>query len=185
MRDMLVIAEKEFGVSLIQCTTLFGHTKLVPQTALVFRPTVYELILHNHQVLLITTRSTGKYYFPGGGIECGERIIEALKREVREETGLEIDVTHLLHVEEHFFYHDPTEEAWHSLLFFYRCTPRSLDVVHPGNDTEVASVEWRDIATLQPAMFQRAARTVVQHLKALYATPQQLTLMRDRTRRST
>lgn len=134
---------------------------------LVFRPTVYGVILHNRHVLLITTRSTGKYYFPGGGIERGERMVAALNREVREETGIEVEVINLLHVEEQFFYHDPTEEAWHSLLFFYHCTPRSMEFVQPINDTEVASVEWRDIATLQPEMFQFAARTVVQHLKAL------------------
>lgn len=30
--------------------------------------------------------------FPGGGVERGERLREAVKREVREETGLEVEV---------------------------------------------------------------------------------------------
>ncbi len=66
-------------MSLVPCTTLYGETKLIPQPSFVFRPTVYAIILRNEQVLLITTRHTGKYYFPGGGVEVGERFEAALR----------------------------------------------------------------------------------------------------------
>lgn len=32
----------------------------------------------------------GKYVIPGGHVELGERIEDALKREIKEETGLDI-----------------------------------------------------------------------------------------------
>ena len=38
----------------------------------------------------------GKWEFPGGGIEFGEQAEEALLREVKEETGLEVEVVRLL-----------------------------------------------------------------------------------------
>ncbi len=155
-------------MALITCTTLHGHSKLVPQASLSFRPTVYAVILQERQVLLITTRSTGKYYFPGGAIELGERMEDALTREVREETGLDVRIDALLHVEEQFFFHDPTAEAWHALLFFFHCTPTAACSPDCAQiDTrEVAAVHWHDVASLQPAMFQLAAHTVVQRLRS-------------------
>ena len=38
----------------------------------------------------------GKWDLPGGKIEAGEALDDALKREAREETGLEIDVRSLI-----------------------------------------------------------------------------------------
>lgn len=40
----------------------------------------------------------GQWSIPGGGLEYAERVIDAVKREVREETGLEIEIIGLLDV---------------------------------------------------------------------------------------
>jgi 8-oxo-dGTP diphosphatase len=57
-------------------------------------PAVGALIIHNGQILLIQRAHpplAGEWSLPGGRIEFGESIIAALKREVREETGLDIE----------------------------------------------------------------------------------------------
>jgi len=54
---------------------------------------VSALILHQNRVLLIRHEKAGRAYWlmPGGGVEPGETIEQALRRELREETGL-VDV---------------------------------------------------------------------------------------------
>jgi mutator protein MutT len=59
---------------------------------------VAAIILQNDKILLIKRGSEpniGKWSIPGGSIEFGETLEEAVKREVREETGLEINVGEL------------------------------------------------------------------------------------------
>lgn len=76
---------------LIECVTHYGKTKQVPKDRLTFRPSVYGIVVNDGKVLLLDTVHTGTYSLPGGGIEIGETLEIALKREVWEETGIEID----------------------------------------------------------------------------------------------
>jgi 8-oxo-dGTP diphosphatase len=91
----------------VECETLFGKLVRLPRQKLAFRPAVYAIILWEDNVLLLNTRSTGKYSLPGGGVDVGESIEDALHREVCEETGLKIAVGHFAGFREHFFYYDP------------------------------------------------------------------------------
>ena len=43
------------------------------------------------RALLIQRRDNGRWEPPGGVLELGEAIVEGLRREVREETGLEVE----------------------------------------------------------------------------------------------
>ncbi len=42
----------------------------------------------------------GRYHMPGGRIEVGEHFEDALRREIREETGLEVTIEHPIYVGE-------------------------------------------------------------------------------------
>ena len=44
----------------------------------------------------------GRYLSPGGHVKLGEKLTEAVQREVKEETGLEVKVGRVLWVEENF-----------------------------------------------------------------------------------
>lgn len=63
-----------------------------------FRIGVYALIFENGRVLLALRRDIDWWNLPGGGMEVGETVDEALRREVCEETGLEVEVEQLVGV---------------------------------------------------------------------------------------
>jgi len=60
----------------------------------------------------------GRWEFPGGSVKLGERLADALKREIREEYGVEIEVGELLDVVDHIL---PDEgQHWVSPTFICR-----------------------------------------------------------------
>lgn len=66
-----------------------------------FNVRVYGLLINANQQLLVSDEAfkSGQLAtkFPGGGLELGEGLIDGLKREFVEETGIEVEVT------EHFY----------------------------------------------------------------------------------
>ena len=63
-----------------------------------FRIAVSAVILEQGNVLLAHRRDIDWWNLPGGGLELGETVDEALRREVFEETGLEVEIERLVGV---------------------------------------------------------------------------------------
>ncbi|WP_316569406.1 NUDIX hydrolase [Neobacillus sp. YIM B06451] len=49
------------------------------------------------EILLVKTHNQG-WVFPGGQVEVGENLIDAVIREVKEESGIDVEVSHLIGV---------------------------------------------------------------------------------------
>ncbi len=73
--------EKMHFQKILETTPLVKNPKSIIQ-----RHAVKAIIIHENKILLIQTNK-GDFKFPGGGVEENENHIEALLREVREETG--------------------------------------------------------------------------------------------------
>jgi 8-oxo-dGTP pyrophosphatase MutT (NUDIX family) len=143
-------------MKLIPCHTLYNETRWVPADSLIQRPSVYGLIVHDGQLLVAEASYTHKYVLPGGGIDPGETIEAALKREVAEETGLHIDVGPFLHFETDFFYFDPLDVAIHGFLFYYQAYTRdtALPTLEYPAEEGLDRPLWVDIRSLRPDAFQ-------------------------------
>ena len=106
-------------------------------------PTVGALIFNADGKLFLmrSHKWRGKWVVPGGHIELGETMEQALRREIREETGLEIRDIEFICFQE--FIHD--ERFWrrrHFIFFDYACRTDSTEVVL--ND-EAQDYAWIDL----------------------------------------
>jgi 8-oxo-dGTP diphosphatase len=81
----------------------------------------------------------GLWEFPGGSVEFGERLADALRREIREEFDVEIQVGDLLDVADHIL---PEEDQhWVSPTFLCRITSGEPRILEP---TKCSEIGWFD-----------------------------------------
>ncbi|HEY7543124.1 MAG TPA: NUDIX domain-containing protein, partial [Methylomirabilota bacterium] len=100
-----------------------------PARAIGIRPAVSAVIFDRRGRLLLQQRSDGgQWGLPGGSVEVGESVREAVVREVLEETGLTVAARRLVGV-----YSSPSLQlvrypdgnVWHYVSMCFECTVRS------------------------------------------------------------
>ena len=110
-------------------------------------PAVGIVCLRGEEVLLIrrgTPPRLGEWSLPGGRIEAGERAVDAALRELREETGVEAEITGLIDVVDGLF----PEAARHYVLIDYAARWVSGEPVAGDDAMEARFVALDQIATL-------------------------------------
>lgn len=126
---------------LVRCDNFDGtQSYFVDREKIFFRPSVYALITQPASLLLIRLPN-GQYVLPGGGIEKGERLEEALHREIHEEAGIEITIDHFFTVNESVIYFPKNDLAAHFHRFVFCCTPHSLELTNAFNIPEAIEHE--------------------------------------------
>lgn len=115
------------------------------------RLAVRALILDpGDRLLLVNAYPGGRsdlWCAPGGGCEAGQSLPENLVREVREETGLEVDVGPAALVNE---FHDPAS-GFHQVDLYFRCTLRSGSLDPGWQDPEGVVTERRFFSRVELA----------------------------------
>ena len=92
-------------------------------------PAIGALIFNSKgEILLITGKKFSyKYVIPGGHLEIGEQFEDALRREVKEETGLEVFDIVLLGVQ-NVIYNKYYSKRKHFIYIDFICKTRSTNV---------------------------------------------------------
>ena len=94
------------------------------------------------RVLLIrrgTPPLLGEWSLPGGVLECGETLRDAVAREAREETGLMVETGEMLGVYERVIRTDDSRVRYHYVLLDFLCRRIGGDL-KAGSDA--ADVRW-------------------------------------------
>ncbi len=123
------------------------------ERAIGVRPSVSAVIFDRRRRLLLQQRSDGgQWGLPGGSVEIGESVADAVAREVREETGLDVAPRRLIGV-----YSDPALQVvrypdgnvWHYVNVCFEC------VVRGGRLTtcdETLALAWTALDALPPTL---------------------------------
>ena len=77
----------------------------------------------------------GKWSLPGGAVRLGEPVLAALRREIREECGIAVEVERLYGVFDRIFRDDAGRVEYHYVILSYLCRAGE-HAVRPGSDTE-------------------------------------------------
>ncbi|MEU9825795.1 NUDIX domain-containing protein [Micromonospora chersina] len=106
----------------------------------------------------------GAWEFPGGMVDYGERLADAVRREFREEYGIDIRVTGLLGVFDHLL---PDEhQHWISVTYLAR---HVAGVPRPLEPAKCAAVDWFDVTALPHPL----SRITEQNLNAYRHLPRE------------
>jgi 8-oxo-dGTP pyrophosphatase MutT (NUDIX family) len=109
------------------------------------------------RLLLIHRTDNDRWALPGGGVELGESVSDAVKREVREETGIDVEVTGIVGI-----YSDPRHviayddgEVRQQFSLCFRARPVGGRLSGSSESTEVRWVPAGEVESLDMHPAQR------------------------------
>ncbi len=148
--------ERWMGEALRTVRQDFFHDDAAPEANSV-RPAAAVAVIDDGQVLLVRRRDNGKWSLPGGTLEMGEDLPSCALREVREETGLDVEVTDIVGTytdpEVRIAYSDGEVRREFTIVFAART--RSRDVTIDSESSEFGWFLLDDLDDLDLAWSQR------------------------------
>ena len=107
------------------------------------------MIFEGDRILLVERAGEplkGYWSLPGGLLETGELIEDAVRREVREETGLEVELVYRFDIFERIMRDDRGRAEYHFVLVDYVCKIIG-GAMRPADDA--SRVEWVQVERMR------------------------------------
>lgn len=123
--------------------------------ALIFNPEGKIFLMKSH-------KWRGKYVIPGGHIELGEKTEDALRREVKEETGLKINDIEFLWFKE-FIFDKAFWQKKHFIFLEFACKTKSKKVKLNSEGQEYVWVTLKEALELPIEPYTRI--TIEEYIK--------------------
>jgi ADP-ribose pyrophosphatase YjhB (NUDIX family) len=100
----------------------------------------------------------GEWSLPGGLLELGESLQDAVRREIKEETSLDIDVGPIIETFDRVHHDDQGKIRYHFVIVDFLCWASGGDAV-PGSDAE--AVAWVTAAEIDDYGINAHAKAVI------------------------
>ena len=120
----------------------------------VFNYRVCAVIKYNNKLLAMKNNNTPYYYLPGGRVNMHEDADTAIKRELKEELGIDADIIRPLWFVQSFFIEDEIKEKFHELCMYYLVDVSDTNLINHNRiiGLEIRNneiFEWLDIDTIK------------------------------------
>jgi len=148
--------------------TDYAYEKNMPE-ANSLRPAAAVAIINNDKILMLKRKDNDKWTLPGGTMELNESLINCAVREVKEETGLEVQVTEVIGT-----YTDPDirieysdGEVRREFTIVYSGTASNSEVII--ND-ESSAYAWIPIAEVEKYTMAKSQQERINDIIAFFNT---------------
>jgi ADP-ribose pyrophosphatase len=123
------------------------------------------IINDNNEVLLLkrttqTRNEAGFWSKPGGGVELGEKIEDAVKREIKEELGVEIELINFLGFTDHILKLE--NQHWIAFNYLAKIKGGKPENLEPGKHEEI---KWFSLNNLPEKITQTTIEPIREYLK--------------------
>lgn len=124
-----------------------------------FNYRVCGMIIHDNRILAMHDQRSPYYYLPGGRVQLGETVEEAVLREIREELEINAKIVRPLWFNQGFFTEDVSGEKFHEICVYFLMDISHTDllskgekfVLHEGKQRH--TFEWLEFSRLKDEYF--------------------------------
>ena len=116
---------------------------------------VYRRYHGNIEILLIKHINSGHWSFPKGHVEAGETEVETAKREIMEETGVDVIIDPTFRETVQYFPRKDTQK----IVVYFIAKARNYDLT-PQED-EISELKWVDIGHASAVLTYENDKTIV------------------------